>query len=130
VQAINPEGWPQPRGYSNGIIAEGRVLFIAGQIGWNAKGMLVADAFLEQAVQAMRNVVTVLHEAGGKIEHLARLTWYVTDKEEYLEASHALGEAYRDIFGRHYPAMTLVQVAALLEDHARVEIEATAVLPL
>jgi len=129
MQAINPPDWPRPRGYSNGIVAEGRMLFIAGQIGWDPRGEFASDAFIEQAAQAMRNIVAVLHAAGARSEHLVRLTWYVTNKQEYLAAAHALGEAYREIFGAHYPAMTLVQVAALLEDRAKVEIEATAVLP-
>ncbi len=129
MKAINPEGWPRPSGYSNGIVAQGRLLFIAGQVGWNERGEFHSDEFLDQAEQAMRNVVAVLRAAGGGPEHLVRLTWYVTDKGEYVAASRALGNAYREIFGAHYPAMTLVQVAALLEFRAKVEIEATAVLP-
>ncbi|HVA29155.1 MAG TPA: RidA family protein [Candidatus Baltobacteraceae bacterium] len=129
MKAINPEGWPRPSGYSNGIVAQGRLLFIAGQVGWNERGEFASDEFVDQAEQAMRNVVAVLRAAGGGPEHLVRLTWYVTDKGEYIAASRALGAAYRDIFGGHYPAMTLVQVAGLLEVRAKVEIEATAVLP-
>ncbi len=125
---IEPEGWPQPRGYANGILAEGRFLAIAGQIGWNERGEL-ADGFLEQARATLRNVVAVLRAAGGEPEHLVRLTWYVTDKHEYRANMTALGEAYREIIGAHYPAMALVQVADLLEEGAKVEIEATAVLP-
>ncbi len=129
MKAINPEGWPRPSGYSNGIVAQGRLLFIAGQIGWTERGEFASDEFFDQAEQAMRNVVAVLRAAGGAPEHLVRLTWYVTDKAEYIAASRALGTAYREIFGAHYPAMPLVQVACLLEFRAKVEIEATAVLP-
>jgi enamine deaminase RidA (YjgF/YER057c/UK114 family) len=125
---IEPEGWPPPRGYANGILAEGRLLAIAGQIGWNERGELAAG-FLDQARQALRNVVTVLRAASGEPEHLVRLTWYVTDKDEYRQNLAALGAAYREIVGAHYPAMALVVVAGLLEDGAKVEIEATAVLP-
>ena len=129
TQSINPAGWPRPSGYSNGIVAEGRFLAISGQIGWNERYELVSDDFLGQAQQALRNVVAVLREAGGTPEHLVRLTWYITDKREYREALRALGAAYKDIVGEHYPAMALVQVADLLEEGAKVEIEATAVLP-
>lgn len=125
---VQPEGWPRPRGYSNGVAAEGEQLFIAGQIGWNEREEFVSDDFAEQTAQALRNVVAVLRAAGAGPEHLVRMTWYVTDKREYLAASARIGEAYREIIGKHYPAMTLVQVAALLEDRAKVEIEATAVV--
>jgi enamine deaminase RidA (YjgF/YER057c/UK114 family) len=128
-KAINPEAWPRPSGYANGIVAEGRYLAIAGQIGWNERGEFPGDGFLEQAQQALRNVVTVLRAAGGGPEHLVRLTWYVVDKDEYRRNLAALGAAYREIVGPYYPSMSLVVVAALLEDDARVEIEATAVLP-
>ncbi len=126
---IKPEGWPRPRGYSNGIVAEGRQLFIAGQIGWNERGEFTSDDLVEQTAHALRNVIAVLEAAGGKAKHLVRLTWYITDKHEYNSALKQIGEAYREIIGKHYPAMTLVQVAALLEDRAKIEIEATAVLP-
>lgn len=125
---IQPEGWVQPRGYSNGIAATGTVVFVAGQIGWNERGEFVSDDFAEQTAQALRNVAAVVAAAGGKPEHIARMTWYVTDKHEYNAALKAIGAAYREIIGPHYPAMTLVQVAALLEDRAKVEIEATAVI--
>lgn len=128
-QAINPAGWPRPSGYANGMLAEGRFLAISGQIGWNEGGELVSDDFLAQAGQALRNVAAVLAAAGGAPEHLVRLTWYVVDKNEYRAALRGLGGAYREIFGEHYPAMALVQVADLLEEGARVEIEASAVLP-
>jgi enamine deaminase RidA (YjgF/YER057c/UK114 family) len=129
MASIEPEGWQRPRGYSNGIIAHGRVLAIAGQIGWNERGEIVSRDFLEQSAQALRNVLAVVKAAGGDASHVVRLTWYVTDKREYLDAARALGQVYRDLFGAHYPAMTLVQVADLLEEGAKVEIEATAVLP-
>lgn len=126
---IQPQGWPRPRGYSNGILAEGRQLFIAGQIGWNDRCEFTSDDLTEQTAHALRNVVAVLEAAGGKAKHLVRLTWYITDKREYAAARKQIGEVYREIIGKHYPAMTLVQVATLLEDRAKVEIEATAVLP-
>ena len=128
-EAINPAGWPRPSGYANGLLAEGRFLAISGQIGWNERGELVSGAFLEQAAQALRNVVTILRAAGGQPEHLVRLTWYVVDKEQYRAALAGLGRTYRDILGTHYPAMALVVVAGLLEEGALVEIEATAILP-
>jgi enamine deaminase RidA (YjgF/YER057c/UK114 family) len=128
-QRVEPPGWPRPSGYANGIVAEGRYLAIAGQIGWNERNELVGDDFLEQARQALRNVVTVLRAAGGEPEHLVRLTWYVTDKAEYRASVAELGASYREIVGAHYPAMALVQVADLLEEGAKVEIEATAILP-
>lgn len=128
-QSINPEGWPRPSGYSNGSLAEGRFLAIAGQIGWNERYELVGASLLAQAAQALRNIVAVLRAAGGEPEHLVRMTWYVTDKVAYREASRELGAAYKEIIGNVYPPMTLVQVAGLLEDGAVVEIEATAVLP-
>jgi enamine deaminase RidA (YjgF/YER057c/UK114 family) len=126
---IDPDGWPRPSGYANGILAEGRYLAIAGQIGWNERNELVDGDFAAQAAQALRNVVAVLRAAGGAPEHLVRLTWYVTDKQEYRASLAGLGAAYREIIGANYPAMALVQVADLLEDGAKVEIEATAVLP-
>lgn len=127
---IEPDGWPKPSGYANGVLAEGRFLAIAGQIGWNEKGELAGDGLVEQARQALQNVVAVLRAAGGSPEHLVRLTWYVTHKEEYRAGLSELGAAYREVVGSHYPAMALVQVADLLEDGAKVEIEATAVLPI
>ena len=126
---LQPAGWAQPRGYSNGIAARGRLVFVAGQIGWDATGRLVDTAFVAQARQALANVVAVLSQAGAKPEHLVRLTWYVADRREYLDESRALGVAYREIIGPNYPAMTAVQVAAFVEDGVRVEIEATAVVP-
>jgi enamine deaminase RidA (YjgF/YER057c/UK114 family) len=128
-QTINPAGWPRPSGYSNGILAEGRHLAISGQIGWNEQNELVSEDFTEQARQALRNVMAVLRAAGGSGEHLIRLTWYITDKDQYRSSLKDLGASYREIVGEHYPAMALVQVAGLLEEGAKVEIEATAVLP-
>jgi enamine deaminase RidA (YjgF/YER057c/UK114 family) len=128
-QTINPDAWPRPSGYANGVLAEGRYLAISGQIGWNEHDELVGPDFLEQARQALRNIVAVLQAAGGEPQHLVRLTWYVTDTNEYRQSLSALGQSYREIVGEHYPAMALVQVAALLETGAKVEIEATAVLP-
>lgn len=128
-KTINPKGWPRPSGYSNGSLAAGCYLAISGQIGWNERNELVAEDFLEQARQALRNVMTVLQAAGGAAEHLVRLTWYITDKNEYRQSLEELGASYREIVGEHYPAMALVQVADLLEEGAKVEIEATAVLP-
>jgi len=127
---IEPDGWPKPSGYANGVLAEGRFLAIAGQIGWNERGELVSDGLIEQARQALRNIVAVLRAAGGSPEHLVRLTWYVTDKNDYRAGLSELGAAYRDVVGPNYPAMALVQVADLLEDGAKVEIEATAIIPI
>lgn len=128
MSTINPENWARPKGYSNGVLREGRILAVAGQIGWDERCEFVSDRFLEQAVQALRNVVAVVRAAGGAPSDIVRLTWYVVDKHEYLAAARELGAAYKEILESHYPAMSLVQVAALLEDRARVEIEATAVL--
>jgi enamine deaminase RidA (YjgF/YER057c/UK114 family) len=128
-ETINPSGWPRPSGYANGIVAEGRYLAISGQIGWNERNELVSDDFLQQAQQALRNVIAVLRAAGGEAADLIRLTWYITNKAEYRENLQALGAAYREIVGPRYPAMALVVVADLLEEGAKVEIEATAVLP-
>ena len=124
---LQPPGWPPTRGYSNGIAGSGRLVMIGGQIGWDQEGR-VAEGFIAQATQALRNLLAVLHEAGGRAEHVARLTWYVVDIEGYRRALPALGAAYRDTLGRWYPAMTLVQVSALVEPRARVEIEATAII--
>jgi enamine deaminase RidA (YjgF/YER057c/UK114 family) len=129
LTVLQPPGWPVPRGYSNGIAGFGRVVMIGGQIGWDEQGRF-ADGFVAQVAQALRNVLSVLREAGGGAEHIARLTWYVVDIEEYRRALPALGAAYRETLGRWYPAMTLVQVAALVESQALVEIEATAIIDL
>jgi enamine deaminase RidA (YjgF/YER057c/UK114 family) len=129
MKILNPAEWAKPKGYANGIVAEGRMVFIAGQIGWTAEARFDSDDLVDQTRQALRNIVRVLAEAGARPEHIVRLTWYVTDKRDYMARNAELGKAYRDILGKHYPAMTLVQVAALLEDRAKVEIEATAVIP-
>ena len=128
---INPASLGPPRGYSHGMLAppEGRLLFVAGQVGWDGDQRLVGEGFVEQFAQALENVLAVVREAGGGPDHLARLTLYVTDKGDYLSQLEPLGEAYRRLMGRHYPAMALVEVAALLEPGARVEIEATAIVP-
>ena len=127
---VNPSSLAAPRGYSNGLVLEnGKILFVAGQIGWNRDSVIVGDGFAEQFAQALRNVLDVVREAGGAPEHVGRLTIYVTDRERYLSETRAIGEAYRELMGKHYPAMALVQVAALLEPGALVEIEATAVIP-
>ena len=128
-EVLQPEGWPRPRGYANGIAAVGRTIFVAGQVGWNPRGEFESDDFVAQVEQALINVVAVLGAGGAGPEHLARMTWYVTDKREYVARGREIGEAYRRVIGRHFPAMTLVVVAGLLEDRALVEIEATAVLP-
>lgn len=129
TEAILPEGWPRPKGYANGVVASGgRMLFIAGMIGWDAQGVFHSDDFAVQARQALENVAQVLKQAGGKPENIVRMTWYVTDKREYLAASREIGRAFRDIIGVYDIAMTAVEVTALMEDRAKVEIEATAVL--
>lgn len=128
-RTLQPDGWPRPRGYANGVSARGRHIHVAGQIGWNAQQHMVSADFVEQATQAMRNIVAVLACDGATPDHLVRLTWYVTDREQYIASGAALGEAYREVFGRVYPAMSAVQVRALMEADALVEIEATAVVP-
>jgi enamine deaminase RidA (YjgF/YER057c/UK114 family) len=126
---LQPPDWAPPKGYANGIAARGTLLFVGGQVGWNAQQQFESDAFVAQAAQALKNIVAVLAQAGARPEHVVRLTWYVVDRDEYLSSLSALGRAYRDIMGRNYPAMSAVQVLALMEARARVEIEATAVLP-
>ncbi len=128
-QILQPPGWPRPKGYVNGIVASGRMVFVAGQVGWNAEERFESDDFVAQARQALENIVAVLAEAGAGPEALVRMTWYVLDKQEYLGRARDLGAAYRAVIGDHYPAMSLVQVAGLVEEGAKLEIEATAVLP-
>jgi enamine deaminase RidA (YjgF/YER057c/UK114 family) len=128
-EILHPRNWKPASGYSNGIAATGRMVFTGGLVGWNADCEFVSDDFTDQVVQVLENIVAVLAEAGARPEHLVRLTWYVTDKHEYLANLRPLGAAYKRIIGRHYPAMALVQVVALVEDRAKVEIEATAVIP-
>jgi enamine deaminase RidA (YjgF/YER057c/UK114 family) len=129
MQVLLPRGWPRPKGYANGVAASGRQVFIAGMIGWDANGVFGGDDFASQTRQALLNIVAVLHEAGGKPEHIVRMTWYVVDKHEYLAAGKEVGRAFREIIGSYNAAMTAVEVRALIEDRARVEIEATAVIP-
>ncbi len=129
MQILQPPGWARPRGYSNGVVMHGRLVFIAGQIGWNAQQQFHTDSFTGQARQALQNILDILAEAGGEPQHIARLVWYVTDKEEYIASHRELGEAYTELMGKHYPAMTAVEVSALMEDRAKVEIEAVAVIP-
>ena len=128
-QVILPPGWPRPKGYSNGVVAQGRMLFIAGMIGWDAQCQFHTDDFAGQVRQALENVVAVLNEAGAKPEHIVRMTWYVTDKREYLAASREIGKAFKELIGSFNAAMTAVQVTALMEDRAKVEIEVTAIIP-
>lgn len=127
-QVISPEGWAQAKGYANGIMTEGGTLYVGGQIGWTAEQRFEALDFVGQTEQALRNVLDVVEEAGGRAEDITRLTWYVTDKKEYLARQREMGQAYRRVMGRHFPAMAMVVVAGLIEDEALVEIEATAVL--
>lgn len=129
AKVLLPDGWPRPRGYANGVSATGRQLFLAGQIGWNATQRMVPGGLVPQAEQALRNIVAILATDGATPEHLVRLTWYITDRAAYLAAAGPLGEAYRRVIGRHFPAMTAVEVRALMEPDAVVEIEATAVVP-
>jgi enamine deaminase RidA (YjgF/YER057c/UK114 family) len=126
---LHPRSWKQTKGFANGIAADGRTVFLAGQIGWNAEQKFDSRDFVDQARQALANIVAIVEEAGGKAEHVTRMTWFIVDKQEYLSRLGDLGKAYQAVMGRHFPAMTMVQVVALIEDEARVEIEATAVLP-
>jgi len=130
MRTLQPPGWPRPRGYANGVAAEGGTLvFVAGQIGWDETGAFPAADLPGQVRQTLRNVLAVLAEAGARPEHVARLTWYVTDRAEYLATAREIGAAYRELMGGHYPAMAVVEVSALVEAQAKVEIEATAVVP-
>jgi enamine deaminase RidA (YjgF/YER057c/UK114 family) len=128
-QFLHPRHWKRAKGYANGVVAEGRTVFVAGQVGWNADQQFESQDFVAQIRQALENIVAVVREAGGKPEHITRLTWFIVDKREYLSRLPEVGEAYRSVMGGHFPAMTMVQVVALVEDEARVEIEAFAVLP-
>ncbi len=127
---LQPEGWARPSGYSNGVLAHGQQVFIAGQVGWNPRsGKFESAALADQVAQALRNVLAVLREANGRPEHIARMTWYLTSRAEYVAHLEEIGAAYREIMGKHFPAMTAVEVTALIEAQAKVEIEATAVIP-
>jgi enamine deaminase RidA (YjgF/YER057c/UK114 family) len=126
---LHPANWKPASGYSNGIVAQGRTVYLGGQVGWNSDQIFESFDFVNQVEQTLMNIVEILREAGGIPEHVVRLSWFVVDKEEYIDRLSEVGGVYRKVMGKHYPAMSLVQVAALLEDGARVEIEATAVLP-
>lgn len=128
-RVLLPEGWPRPKGYSNGVEATGRMVFVAGQIGWTSDGVFVATDFAGQFRQTIENTLAVLAEAGAGPQHIVRMTWYVVDKREYLAALREIGAAWRELIGPHYPAMAVVEVKGLIEDAARIEIETTAVIP-
>ena len=130
MKTLLPPGWPRPKGYANGVSATGRMVFVAGMIGWDAQGVFHTDDMAGQVRQALQNVVDVLKEGGASPEHIVRMTWYVTDKREYLAASAEIGKAFREIIGCFNAAMTAVEVSALIEDRAKVEIEVTAVVPV
>jgi enamine deaminase RidA (YjgF/YER057c/UK114 family) len=129
MKILQPPDWAPPKGYANGIAARGTLVFVGGQIGWNAQQSFESDDFIEQARRALQNVVAVLAEAGARPEHVVRMTWYVVDRREYLDNLRALGGVYRAVMGRHFPAMTAVAVSALIEQRAKLEIEVTAVVP-
>src|SRR5579872_498835 len=127
-EIVQPKHWTSPKGYVNGIAAQGRQVFVAGQVGWNARAQFESDDFVAQVEQALKNIVDILAAAGGEPRHLVRLNWYVTDKVEYTARRREIGEAYRRVIGRHFPAMTLLVIAGLLEPRAKVEIEGTAII--
>ena len=129
IQILQPPGWARPRGFSNGIACQGTLVFVAGQVGWTGEGKWEAHDFAGQFKQALHNVISILKEANGRPEDIVRLTWYVLDKKEYLASLEEVGAAYRELMGRHYPTMAVVEVGGLVEDEARLEIEATAVVP-
>jgi len=126
---LQPPGWATPKGYANGVAARGTMIFVGGQIGWNAEQQFETDDFIGQTAQALRNIAAVLKEGGAGPEHMVRMTWYVTDRDEYVRRLSELGPVYREVMGRNFPAMTCVQVAALVETRAKIEIEVTAVVP-
>ena len=130
MEILQPPDWPRAKGYSNGIKARGALVFIAGEIGWNPKTEeLETDDFVEQFRQTLKNIVAILSEGGGKPEHIVRMTWFVTDKQEYLSSLRGIGEAYREVIGKHYPVMAAIEIKGLMEPGAKVEIETTAVIP-
>jgi enamine deaminase RidA (YjgF/YER057c/UK114 family) len=129
MQILLPPGWPRPRGYSNGVKVQGQQVYVAGMIGWDSQGAFHTDDMAGQTRQALQNVVEVLKEAGARPEHIVRMTWYVTSKKEYLDAGKAIGAAFKELIGSYNAAMTAVEVSALIEDRAKVEIEVTAVIP-
>ncbi|MGW9230131.1 RidA family protein [Pseudorhizobium sp. NPDC055634] len=126
---LQPEGWAKPIGYSNGVAARGRQIYVGGQIGWNGQCLFETDDFVEQVRQTLKNVVAILETAGAGPEHVTTMTWYFTDKAEYLANLKGIGQAYREVMGRNFPAMAAMQVGALLEDRAKIEIQAIAVVP-
>lgn len=128
MRTLQPPDWVRPRGYSNGIAARGEVIFVAGQVGWNAREEFESEEFVDQAECALRNIVTILTEADARPEHLVRLTWFIADREEYRASLAALGKVYKSVIGDHFPAMSVIEVAGFIEDGARLEIEATAVI--
>ena len=129
MQILQPPGWAKPKGFSNGIAASGRQVFVAGQIGWTGEGKWDAKDFAGQFRQTLKNTLAVLAEAGAKPEHIVRMTWYILDRKEYVGAIREVGAAYRELIGKHYPAMAVIQVSGLIEDQAKLEIETTAVIP-
>jgi enamine deaminase RidA (YjgF/YER057c/UK114 family) len=129
IEILQPQGWPRPKGYSNGMMAQGRQIFVAGQVGWDSEGRFASPNLAGQVKKALENILAVLAEAGGKPEHIVRLTWYVTSRDEYHAGLPEIGAAYRQVLGKHFPTMSVVQVVALMEKEAKVEIEATAVVP-
>jgi enamine deaminase RidA (YjgF/YER057c/UK114 family) len=130
MQILQPPGWAEPKGYANGILAQGELVFVAGQVGWDETSTFRVQDFVGQVRQCLENTVAVLSEAGAGPEHVARMTWYITDREEYLSNLEGTGVVYREVMGRHFPAMTMVEVAALIEPEAMVEVETTAVVPI
>jgi len=129
MKILQPPNWPRPKGYAYGVAARGNLVFLGGVVGWNAQGQFASNDFMTQVRQALLNIVEILKQAQATPEHIARMTWYVVDKNEYLSAAKELGVVYREVIGRHYPAMTVVEVSGLIEVSARVEIEVTAVVP-
>jgi enamine deaminase RidA (YjgF/YER057c/UK114 family) len=129
IETLQPMEWPRPKGYANGMAARGRMIFVSGQIGWDAQGQFVSDVLSDQVKQALRNIVRVLQEAGADPSHVVRLTWFVLSRDAYLRQAREIGAAYREVMGKHFPAMSVVEVRGLVEQQALVEIEATAVLP-
>lgn len=129
MEFLQPNGWKPAKGYANGVVAQGRMVFLGGQIGWNEEQQFESDDFIDQFRQTLSNIIVLLAEAGGGPEHLVRLTWYITDRDAYLNSQKEMGAVYREVIGRHFPPMAVVQVVKLVEERALIEIEATAVLP-
>ena len=129
MKLLQPAGWAEPRGYANGVMARGAMIFVGGQIGWNAQQQFESDDFIAQTRQALQNILAVLQAGGAGPQHMVRMTWYVVDRVEYIARLKELGAAYREVMGKNFPAMTCVEVSALVEERARIEIEVTAVLP-